>query len=301
MAAAPIMPATFQPNSQSSMVSGPVNSTYCTMPQSQSQSLSSHQYQPYPNIQPGFQLTPSQSMSGINTSPPPWAQELSAKMDCIFKQLEKLDAIENSISLIQTEVKQLGERVRDVEVSQQFINTILEEDKSDIKDVKSDLSILRKSFDYMQVANNKLSEEIIDLQSRSMRDNLLFFNIAENEGENCTEVIKKVCVDNLDYQEPLEIDRAHRIGKLSAGKQRPIVVKFRCYPQPDAVKKSSRKLKNTNFSIGEQFPKIVQERRKTLLPVFKEAMERGKKTALVRDKLYINGVLYTGPEGSQPA
>lgn len=38
----------------------------------------------------------------------------------------------------------------------------------------------------LEVDKNTLRDKIIDLQARSMRDNLLFF---KNEGENTTEVI----------------------------------------------------------------------------------------------------------------
>lgn len=51
-------------------------------------------------------------------------------------------------------------------------------------------------------------------------------------------------------------------------------------------------LKNTPFSVFDQFPQIVQERRKELIPVMLEARRNNKKAVLVRDKLYINNKLY---------
>lgn len=42
------------------------------------------------------------------------------------------------------------------------------------------------------------------------------------------------------------------------------------------------------------FPKEIQDRHKTLMPAYIKAKGEGKKTELVKDKLYINGKLFTG-------
>ena len=42
----------------------------------------------------------------------------------------------------------------------------------------------------------------------------------------------------------------------------------------------------------EQFTPIVQTRRKALIPEMIKARQAGKRAALVRDKLYINGKLF---------
>ena len=55
---------------------------------------------------------------------------------------------------------------------------------------------------------------------------------------------------------------------------------------------SATKLKNTRFSIREQFPREVVERRKVLYPVMKRALQEKKRVSMVVDKLYIDGRLY---------
>lgn len=59
------------------------------------------------------------------------------------------------------------------------------------------------------------------------------------------------------------------------------------------VRKCSYKLKDMHISIGEQFPKEIQERRKKLLPIYKRARESNQKALLVSDKLFIDGKLYS--------
>ena len=58
------------------------------------------------------------------------------------------------------------------------------------------------------------------------------------------------------------------------------------------MRKTASKLKGTSISLGKQFPKEIQERRKQLLPILRREKERGKKVVLVKDKLYIAGRPY---------
>jgi hypothetical protein len=48
-------------------------------------------------------------------------------------------------------------------------------------------------------------------------------------------------------------------------------------------------LKDTGFSVSEQFPQEIIEKRKLLYPEIKKTKEAGKKAKLVRDKLIIEG------------
>ena len=56
-------------------------------------------------------------------------------------------------------------------------------------------------------------------------------------------------------------------------------------------------LRNTNFGVREQFPKVIESRRKKLCPEMKLAkQDENNRMRLVRDKLYINNVQYIPPE-----
>ena len=97
-----------------------------------------------------------------------------------------------------------------------------------------------------------LRDKVIDLQARSMRDNLLFFNMPENKGENTTEIIHEILETKLgieDARDKVKIERSHRIGKKRAGnnKPRPIVVKFNWHQDKEFVRINARKLKGTKI------------------------------------------------------
>ena len=94
---------------------------------------------------------------------------------------------------------------------------------------------LSTRHDHMNREKNDLDESLLDIQSRTMRDNLLFFNIEESVNETdrkeevCTEKILIFCEETLQMQDvrsKVKIDRAHRIGRNDPKKKRPIVTKF---------------------------------------------------------------------------
>ena len=156
----------------------------------------------------------------------------------------------------------------------------------------SDIQNLKKE-------NQRLSEDVIDSQARSMRDNLLFFNFEEKntsddrKSENCTDMILNLCENDLGMSgasDQIKIDRAHRIGNYVYGKKRPIVVKFNYYRDKVNVKQLFHdKMQGSTYRIGEQYPKVIQERRKLLIPELIKAKSNNQPAYLSYDKLYVNG------------
>lgn len=257
------------------------------------------------NFQPNIQSNiPNNNIPSPSTGvPPQWALDIFSRLDGISRRLEKLDSIQSSISAIQREVKTLSSRVGEVEKSQEFLSKTVEENKQKTEGNSCVMSRLKLELEESIKLNAQMKEEILDLQCRSMRDNLLFYNIKEaqnKETEDCVRIIQDICSSELEIMEDVSIERAHRIGKRESGKIRPIVVKFTRFPQRELVRKSAYKLKNTDLSISEQFPREIQDRRKQLLPVLKQAKANNRKTVFVKDKLFIDGRLYRQDQGTTP-
>ena len=86
----------------------------------------------------------------------------------------------------------------------------------------------------------------------------------------------------------VQIVRAHRMGSRKSNRPRTIVAKFGDSDERWKVLTSTRNLKDTQFGVSEQFPPEIVQRRRELLPIFKEAKRRGLKASLVVDRLYVN-------------
>ena len=171
-------------------------------------------------------------------------------------------------------------------------NVKLEEEKNNMK---HRIDIYEARVERLERTVNEQNEEILDLKCRSMRDNLVFNNVREFDKEDTREVVSDFIADVMKVDKDLiQIDRAHRTGPRKIDGTRSIVVKFANSDSKSNVIKSSPGLKNTDFSVFEQFPPEIEERRKKLLKVMKEkkSVDSNAKCRLVVDKLFINGQKY---------
>ena len=98
-------------------------------------------------------------------------------------------------------------------------------------------------------------DAVIDLQRRSMRDNLVFYVIPEKADENCDITLRKFFVKELGVTEDVELARAHCMGKPEPGKTRPIVAKFHQYLQRETIRSVGPRLARKRFGISEQISK----------------------------------------------
>ena len=186
------------------------------------------------------------------------------------------DEMKKSITFMTDENKDLRKKVTDLEKRQRLSEGLINR---------------------LQQQINQQEDTITDLKCRSMRDNLLFNGIQEDENETWEKTKEKVynfMTNELKMTTPANIDRAHRLGKPGTN-PRPIVAKMMSSSDKDAIFKYVKNLKGKkHLSVSEQFPAEVQERRKQLWPLYKQAKEN--KTNNVKwnvDKLIINGKTHT--------
>ena len=158
---------------------------------------------------------------------------------------------------------------------------------------------MKTETDMLRQKNAALESKVTDLESRSMRDNLLFYGIPEKgQYENCEELIKQVCVETLELEEAetMNFDRVHRIGMHSTSKIKPIVAKFHYLKEREQVRQKayekSDTLKSANMGIGKQWPSEVRDTRRALFAIMQREKSNGKNVKLVKDKLYVNDVEY---------
>lgn len=162
-----------------------------------------------------------------------------------------------------------------------------------------DLYDVKYQIEDMEKENKILRNKVIDMQERSMRDNLIFTGINEDNQQNFEDtekLVQDLIKNKLDIQEEIEIERIHRFGRRFGDRPRPIVVRFSRYKQRELIRKKARELKGTGYGIHEQYPHEIERVRKELYPVLRQARAWNNKAVLIKDKLYINNKLYVFPE-----
>ncbi|CAC5404291.1 unnamed protein product [Mytilus coruscus] len=193
---------------------------------------------------------------------PVWVNELFQRIDTFENKLNKLDKIDSLVTSLNAKVvklevnaKVIDNRLEQVEKSTQLISnnfdkvesfkTELDKVSKQMKSVsgeKNSVDEINASVESMKKENNKLKDELIDIQMKSMQNNLIFYNIKETEEEICSEIIGRFCENNMKIDgaaTKVVISDAHRLGKKGE-KTRPILVKFSTFESRDLVKKTQK-------------------------------------------------------------
>lgn len=243
-------------------------------------STSSQAKRPRDNDSPGAISSPGNDSSDVLIS--------------IDKKLSSLDA---RLSLLEVLHKEFQAIRQSLEFSQQQVETLTAENAGLRESVKS----LTEGMTRLSEENKKIKERVIDLQARSMRDNLVFSGIPEQTGEDAELTVKNFIQTHLKLPEEtvrnISFHRVHRLGGKRPGdnRPRPIGAKFVSFKQKEQVKSQGRQLKGTNFGVNDQFPKEILDRRRVLFPIREKSIAEGSRAVIAVDKLFINGQLYRDP------
>jgi hypothetical protein len=316
------------------------------------------------------------------------------KIEYIFNKVSKLDKIEESqekissrLSSIEAQISQnthlianANIKIAEIETSQQLMSDKYDTIKNSsntnsdiIKKLQGEVKVVSQVNKSLDKQNKDLHNDVVDLQCRSMRDNVVILGISEhpryitnstkdtpavmmdlpampytsventtssgvlsttdgdpmdtailhssssspnetesvpssvNHGTYANAATAEDCVGKVyqfiekilgisDAKSKVFIDRAHRMpNRPISGKTRSMVIKFKDTNSKLLVKNASKSvnLKAKSVAVFDQLPRQVQDRRKELIPVMHDARTKGHQAYLVRDKLYINNVLYS--------
>ena len=179
---------------------------------------------PYNMSQPSYVPSPpgpfGATAFGYQATPPPpppaWASKLLEDMEhvkqkpqCVEKIEKKKKKTVNMINAkvidLETQMKSLDVRVNDTGKSCKFISETNESNKKELKNAKDSLSKLQiscqnleKDAQSLKKKNEKLDSKLIDLEARSMHENLMLYGIPEGgEHENCGQLVKEMCSNHL--------------------------------------------------------------------------------------------------------
>lgn len=265
---------------------------------------------------PQFTQSPPSFMSQILGTPvgtpiPQWASALMEDVKSIKQSVSKLEAVEKTVNLInqkfvdlEVKVSDIDKRVTEVERSCSFVGAQFETNSSEIGRAREEIFIIEKSckdfekqFKKIDSEMQSLNNRMTDSESRSMRNNLIFYGITEKASEDCEKLVKDFINEKLEIDaNAITFDRVHRMGNTTAKKPRPIVARFHYYTERESVRTKTYDrneiLKEQDCGVSIQRPKNVRDARKSLYSVMKREKEKGNEVKFVGDKLYINGQPY---------
>lgn len=233
----------------------------------------------------------------------------TGKNTTTLKQMnDTLTSLTSRVITVESDVSQIKTRVSDMESSLQGTGNLFDEVKQktdmlsinvdEVKVKQVDLDEARKTTNRtvksIQDENASLQEKLLDMQCRSMKNNLVFTGLLEQRDENCEEKLRSFIYNEMNITHRIEFGNVHRFSKrptLENDPPRPIVARFLYYNDLVQVKRAGKYLRGKNFGVNEQFPMEIEQRRKQLYPIMKEEKRKKSKVVLVRDRLYVNDEL----------
>lgn len=150
--------------------------------------------------------------------------------------------------------------------------------------------------------NKKLKEQMTQqgdkmatLEREIRRKNIVIKGVKDREEENREEtfnavitIIKEMGIEiNKEH-----IDEVNRIGKYTANRVRPIILKLNTGNKRTEILSKSKVLKGTDIWLDEDYSKEILEERKLLIPHMKEARKKGCRAYLRYNKLIVNNEVF---------
>ncbi|XP_077506914.1 uncharacterized protein LOC144116110 [Amblyomma americanum] len=175
------------------------------------------------------------------------------------KLISEVQGLKNQLVTTDKTISALSERIANLETQFEVISTL-----------RTEIETLQTSTARTTHQLSEIDTRLDDLENRSRRNNLVFYGLPDpNEKESYDQsekIIIQHCLDSLNLViDPKDIERAHRLGRHSIDRHRPIIVKLSAFKTKGVILSNGPKLKNTDFSIGEDFSRPVRNARKHLV------------------------------------
>ena len=214
---------------------------------------------------------------------------MEGKLDGVF---EKVQSLESALSGVKSDVKELQTTTGKLKKATDVMD-------DGLSNLNTEVQELRKEIDENRKKIKAVNDRCLYHEVYNRRENLRFLGIPEKNGavENTTQVLYQFLERELELEgaRDIEFQRVHRIGKKTAGVNRPIIARFLRFPDRERVFKRALELRDDiEVKVYSDLPKEIQNRRKKQWSKLKKAREEGKLAAFDRkepDKLYIEGHL----------
>lgn len=199
------------------------------------------------------------------------------KLICIFEQLNRN-----------------YEKIKEVEVQQASCKREMQNVNKGYTDLEARVRKIEELCQYQQWSSKVLSYKSIDSEARSMRNNLVIYNLTERMRYDSKSLVLNFLENELDLDtSEMKIERAHRMGKYrDRDSKRPMVVRFRDYVDTEIIMAKAYKLKGSNIGIDRQYPKEISMARSKLYTSdeAKEARAKRQKVQIrYPARLFIDG------------
>ena len=252
--------------------------------------------QPTPTIQVALDMIFS-TMNILNSRFDHFENETANKLS----KLDILETINNRMESIEKGLSNLQNEVVVVKSTLNEHTETLRREEEHHNSIEQRLNFIDDERKHLERENEHLYEDLLRLKSHSMKYNLIFEGIPQETGENTEAVVKKFVKEKLEIDDDITFQNVHRLGKQpNRDKPRGIIARFSRYEDHERVRNAvPDKLKGTTYSVYQQYPKEIADRRRYLVPKLKQYKRQGRQAKIVYDRLIVDDVYFSGGDPSR--
>ena len=156
----------------------------------------------------------------------------------------------------------------------------IEKKLKELDKTQDNIVLLEKELKPSKNENRLLKEQLLQTETYSRRNNLIFEGIKEDGKDTVVELYAfLIAILGFSKEEcnRLLIVNCHRLGKRAGSTQpRPLIARFVLDSDRSRIWFKKSLLKNTPFIIRKDFPNEIVNMRKFMYPLFKEAQKMTK-------------------------
>ena len=197
-----------------------------------------------------------------------------------LSNLDVIDKLNDIFDKFEKELVEMKSEINEIKNIQSTDKEMIDDKEQHHHEVADRIQTLeRRSFD-LEHENDELRENLLKMQTHSMKYNLIFGGISDKdcETENTEIVLKYFLQIELEITgvEDIEFQNVHRLLTRKDGKPRNIIARFTNYRDHEKVRQAASKLKEKpEFTISQQDPQDIVVRRLKLYPKLKEFQRKG--------------------------
>lgn len=188
---------------------------------------------------------------------------------------DKYRELESRVASMQQEMNELRAQIRkDRKEVRSHCQSFYKQDntvKTEIKELKERVDILGNTVIRMDQQLQEAHVKILDMQTRSMRKNLVISGLSKPNNETATQLhssIKNFIRSELQIEQEIPIKIAHRLNYVDGSDYRPVIVKLTTIDHKLLLLshgpnlKGKKNDKNRYYYLNEQLPdKYAEEKR----------------------------------------
>lgn len=139
------------------------------------------------------------------------------------------------------------------------LSSIVSELKNTVKEKERDIKELKKSVDSIKRENLSLKCQMNDLENQQRKENIRVSGLPELASENPTIAACEFLAKKGIKVKEGDVHVSHRIGKMTTGKPRPLIVRFHDRTIRNKVIRERKVLKGSGVTVSEDVSHLTMQ------------------------------------------